>query len=435
MKSRDLLRLVWSNLKRMRARASMSAAGVLIGTAAIVILVSLAAGLQRSATESLSSIGPLNEITLLGGGALEAIAGAAAGGGQDTRLTPKVLDEIAGMPGVVAVTPRESLSGAGELQLNRLVSRATLTGVEPRAVRKLGWEAGSGGLRLGRWQVLVGARVGERFADPRRPAETVPAVDLQGQTLKLVLTRTADGQAVQRTVRLRVAGVLAERGGQDDYAVFLALPDLEELNVWASGARPNRDRDGYLQATVVLDNSEQVLPLQTRLLQRGFLAFSASGTLQQINIFFIIIQAIMGGVGGIALLVAGIGIANTLTMAILERTREIGLMKAVGATNRDVMGVFLAEAGAIGALGGLGGLVGGWGVSRVVNLIARAYIASQAAAAGAAQQATAIPDIAFIPAWLPIAVLLFATGMGVLSGIYPAQRAVSLNPVTALKYE
>ncbi len=434
MKTRDLLRLVWSNLKRMRARASMSAAGVLIGTAAIVILVSLAAGLQRSATQSLSSIGPLNEITVIGGGAFEALAGA-AGGGQDARLTPKVLAEIAGMPGVVAVTPRESLSGSGELQLNRLVSGATLTGIDPRVVRKLDWEAESGALRLGRWQVLVGARVGERLADPRRPAETVPAIDLQGQTLKLRLTRTVDGKTSQRTVRLRVAGVLAERGGQDDYGVFLALPDLEELNTWMTGQRSNRERDGYLQATIVMASGQEVLPLETTLLQRGFLAFSASGTLQQINIFFIIIQAIMGGVGGIALLVAGIGIANTLTMAILERTREIGLMKAVGATNRDVMGVFLAEAGAIGTLGGLGGLVAGWGISRLINLLAGVYIGAQAASAGAAQEGLAIPDIAYIPAWLPIAVLLFATGMGVLSGIYPAQRAVSLNPVTALKYE
>jgi len=197
--------------------------------------------------------------------------------------------------------------------------------------------------------VLAGARVGESFVDPRRRDQKAEATDLQGQTLKLVLSRlNPEGKVVNRTVRLRVAGVLAERGGQDDYSVFLALPDLQELNTWVTGQRPNPARDGYMQVTIVMESAERVLPFQQELLTRGFFAFSASGTLQQINILFLIIQAIMGGVGGIALLVAGIGIANTLTMAILERTREIGLMKAVGATNRDVMSVFLAEAGGIG---------------------------------------------------------------------------------------
>jgi putative ABC transport system permease protein len=436
MKARDLLRLVWSNLNRMRTRAVMSALGVLIGTAAIVILVSLAAGLQQSASQSLATIGPLNEITLLGGETLQAFGGAPQTG-EDARLTPKVLKEIAALPGVVAVTPREGLAGAGPLQLNRLATRASVVGVDGRALRRLGWAAETGSLLLGRWQVLVGARVGERFSDPRRPGQTVAPVDLQGQTLKLVLSRaTAEGGAVERTVRLRVAGVLAERGGQDDYSVFLALENVDELNAWVTGQRPSHDRDGFVQATVVVEDSRQVLALQQQLLTRGFLAFSASGTLQQLNLFFAVIQAIMAGVGGIALLVAGIGIANTLTMAILERTREIGLMKAVGATNRDVMGVFLAEAGAIGALGGVGGLAAGWAVTKIINLVAGVYIGAQAAAgAGAGASAPAIPDVTYIPLWLPIAVVVFATGMGVISGVYPAQRAVSLNPVAALKYE
>jgi putative ABC transport system permease protein len=434
MKPRDWLRLVVMNLRRTRGRASMSALGVLIGTAAIVILVSLAAGLQQSANASLSSIGPLNEITLLGGSTLQALSGVPSGG-ADTRLTPSTLADIAGMPGVVAVTPREPLAAGSTLQLNRLVSVASVTGIDARVVRQLGWEVASGVLRLGRQQALVGARVGDFLADPRRPGQTVDPVDLQGQTLKLSVTRVSEeGTTSQRVVRLRVAGVLAERGGQDDYTVFLALPDVDELNAWATGQRPQHDRAGYAQATVVLAVANQVLPLQNQLLTRGFLAFSASGTLAQLNIFFLVIQAIMGGVGGIALLVAGIGIANTLTMAILERTREIGLMKAVGATNRDVMGVFLGEAGAIATLGGLGGLVAGWGVCRLINLIAGVYISAQTISAGATA-APAVPDVAYTPWWLPAAVLLFAAGLGVLSGIYPAQRAVLLNPVVALKHE
>lgn len=434
MKPRDLLRLVWANLNRMRARVLMSGVGVLIGTAAIVILVSLAAGLQRSAAESFREAGALNEITLLGGSVLRAFGGA-GNVREDTRLTPKVLRELARTPGVVAITPRESLVGGAQFQFNRLYSYTTVTGIDPGVVRDLGWKTQSGRVRLGRWNAVIGARVAESFGDPRRPMRNQTPPDLQGQTLRLVVSRTgADGQSTERTIRVRVAGVLAERGGQDDYTVFLALEDLEEINAWLLGQRPNRARDGYTQAVIVMESPEQVLPFQTELLERGFFAFSASGTLQQLNIFFLILQAIMGGVGGVALIVAAIGIANTLTMAILERTREIGLMKAVGATNRDVMSVFLAEAGGIGLFGGLGGILVGWGVSALINAFARAYIEAQAAAAGATG-AAAPTDITYIPGWLPVLAVLFATAMGVLSGIYPAQRAVQLDPVRALKYE
>jgi len=434
MKSRDLLRLVWANLNRMRARVIMSGIGVLIGTAAIMILISLAAGLQRSATETFREVGALNEITLLGGSVLRAF-GAPVSGQEDTRLTPKVLKELARTPGVAAITPRESLVGAGLFHFNRLRSYTNVTGVEPRVIRDLGWQAQSGRVRLGRWNVVIGARVAESFGDPRRPNRDQVAPDLQGKTLRLMVSRVdANGATTERTIRVQVSGVLAERGGQDDYTVFLALNDLEDLNAWMLGQRPNRARDGYSQALVVMEDTDQVLAFQNELLTRGFLAFSATGTLQQLNIFFLILQAVMGGVGSIALIVAAIGIANTLTMAILERTREIGLMKAVGATNRDVMSVFLAEAGGIGLFGGLGGILLGSGVAGLINVIAKAYIEAQAASAGAAS-AGPPGDITYIPGWLPVLVLLFATVMGVLSGIYPAQRAVQLDPVRALKYE
>ncbi|HEY5668876.1 MAG TPA: FtsX-like permease family protein, partial [Anaerolineales bacterium] len=131
------------------------------------------------------------------------------------------------------------------------------------------------------------------------------------------------------------------------------------------------------------------------------------------------------------LLVAAIGIANTMAMAILERTREIGLMKAIGATNRDVLSVFLGEAAGIGFLGGLGGVLLGWSAGQILNVLALAYLAGQSAQTGGLPPSVAV----YTPPWLPVFTLIFATLIGLLSGLYPALRAATLIPVNALKYE
>jgi putative ABC transport system permease protein len=302
-------------------------------------------------------------------------------------------------------------------------------------VERLDFALASGMGRLGRWQALAGARLAEGFYDPqaRRPVEEPP--DLQGQGLELILNKTGeDGLPVERVVRLRVTGVLEESGGQDDYTLYLALNDVLELNGWFTGRRPNPGRDGYQQVLVKVASSEQVLAVEQEIRERGFYAYSPRSTLQSMNILFLVIQGVFGGIGAIALIVAAFGIANTMTMAIYERTREIGLMKAVGATNRDVMSVFLAEAGGIGLLGGIGGVLLGVGLGAVIDLIAGTYLAAQAVQSGATAADASI-SLIHTPPWLPIFAVAFAALVGVASGLYPAMRAAALSPVTALKYE
>jgi putative ABC transport system permease protein len=452
---RDLLHLVISNLLRMKARVAMTATGVVIGTAAVIVLVSLAAGLQRSATEDLGSIGELTEITVFPGSFLTSFGAPPSQTSKEAVLNDRTLAEFRDLPGVVAVTPRESLMGGGTLRLNRLLGGAQIVGIDPTQVEHLDFTLASGTDRLGRWQALVGARVAEGFYDPRtgrsvaepsrggvvvvspprigRPLEEAP--DLQGQALQLVLTRMGDdGHPVERIARLRVTGVMEEAGGQDDYTLYLALSDVLELNGWFAGRRPNPGRDGYNQVLVKVADPEQALSVEREITSRGFVAWSARSMMQQMNIFFLVIQGIFGGIGAIALIVAAFGIANTMTMAIYERTREIGLMKAVGATNRDVMSVFLVEAGGIGLLGGVGGVLLGVGLGKLIDLIAGTYLAAQAVQSGAMPSDVAI-SIIYTPLWLPIFALLFSAFVGVVSGIYPAVRAASLNPIAALKYE
>ncbi len=431
MNARDLLRLVVNNLGRMKGRVAMTAIGVVIGTAAVMVLISLAGGMRESALRDLSSIGSLTDINVYPRQAL-AIFGAPTTG-REGVLDDRTLAEFRKLPGVVAVIPKEPLNAPAMLRYGRLIGGTQIVGIDPAQIDYLDFSMASGAARLGSGQVIAGAQVAENFFDPQG-RRVFQAPDLSGQALQLVLTRvTEDGQQVERTVRLRVAGVLEKKGDSDDYTLFMSLQEVLELNGWSTGRRVNPARDGYSQALVKVARSDQVTAVEREILQKGFYAYSAHSVLQQINSFFLVIQGVLGGIGAIALLVAAFGIANTMLMSIYERTKEIGLMKAIGATNRDVMSVFLAESGSIGLLGGVGGVLLGILLNGVINIVARTYLMAQAARSGTVPDT--LPSLVHTPFWLPLFAILFATGVGVLSGLYPATRAASLNPIAALRYE
>ena len=207
---------------------------------------------------------------------------------------------------------------------------------------------------------------------------------------------------------------------------------MDELNTWATGQQVNHQRTGYPGATVLAADAKSQATLTDQIQKDGFLATSANQILEQVNRTYFALQAFVGGVGLITLLIAGTGIANTLITAIYERTAEIGLMKAVGATTRQVMVVFLAEAAGIGGGGGLVGLVVGLLLSQAINAVASQSVAQQLSGPGGASGPV---NIVATPLWLVVLAPIFAMAIGILAGLYPARRAAHLDPVTALRYE
>jgi putative ABC transport system permease protein len=447
MKIFDLVRLILGNLSRRKARVALTAIGVVIGSAAVVILVSLAIGLQRNANEQLYGIGDLTQIQVSptyemmeGGGGMVVQVGV-GGSGKDPGqpqparlLTNSALDELRAIPGVALVIPREYLMTGVLIKYQKLEAGVGVIGVESQDLATLGLEATEGGTELGRGTVVIGAMVPNNFYDPRqRPGqEPPPPPQLYGQQIQLVLSKyDVQGNEIRKNISVRVTGVLKETRGESDWTIYFPLDQIKTLNEWAQGRRINYNKEGYSQVIVKVQEVEQVLDISDQITQMGFQAFTPQSFVQGINNFYVILQFIFGGVGAIALLVAAIGIANTMAMSILERTREIGLMKAVGATNRDVLAIFLGEAAGIGFIGGLGGVLIGWLAGQGINVIALVYLANQAGQQGGAPPSVAV----YTPVWLPLFALIFSTIIGMISGLYPALRAATMIPVMALKYE
>ncbi len=454
MRLRDILYLAGLNLNRMKLRVVMTAAGVLIGTAAVVLLVSLGVGLQRSTQESLGTITDLTLMTVMPGENLALFGPTAPRPTRSARLTPKALEEIRKIPGVSAVAPIVTLEASTSFRIGRWVGWGTITGIDPRDLRALKPKLKEGRLFLSKTQVMLGGNIIQTLHDPRRPRVRVKDVELADQPIALTINisgmsppvpggpapvmegrRKPDVMVKSKKIRGQVAGVLEPTGNMFDMAILMPLKDVIRLNREMVGRRVDYNRAGYPQVLVKVENVRVAAKVEQELLRQGYMVLSPRAMLQGMNMFFMMLQGILGGIGAVALVVAAFGIANTMVMSIYERTREIGLMKAMGATNRDILTLFLTESGVIGFLGGVGGVILGWVAGWVGNALVRAYVLRNMAMNSGTVDTDQVLTFIHTPLWLVIFALFFAVLVGVFSGIYPAMRAANLDPVQALRYE
>jgi putative ABC transport system permease protein len=446
MKLKELISLIFLNLNQRKGRVMLTAIGVVIGSASIVVLVSLAQGLQQNANEQFGSIAEMSQITVYPD--WEAAMPVSSGGGmvsvaelvEPDPITPAALEEMAAIPGVKEVIPRAYIMAQAMMKFGKLESYGNVVGIGTDDLSNLGYPMLSGTSELTKGSVVMGEEVLKNFYNPSmRPGqEPPPPPDLQDETIILEIIKwtydeeTGQGMEVKKNLRLKVAGIIESSQSEADYMVYMPLDQVLDINGWVQGRRFDPNQEGYEMAIVVAEDREQVIDIAEQISNLGYMANTPQEFIQGVNSFFVVLQVIFGGVGGVALLVAAIGIANTMTMAILERTREIGLMKAVGATNRDVLSIFLGEAAGIGFIGGVGGILLGVLGGKLINVLGSVYMAGQSSASyGGMGSGISVVT----PAWLIFFAIAFSTLIGLLSGLYPALRAASLVPVRALKYE
>ncbi|HOJ00904.1 MAG TPA: ABC transporter permease [Anaerolineaceae bacterium] len=447
----ELAKFIFENIKRQKGRVILTSLGVMIGSASIVLLVALVGGLQQSATAQFTSNASLSEITvsagfsggfsMMGGGGSPGGGGGMGGGGSTVRtsseseellLTDDVVETISFLEHVASVSAEQSVSGNSTLIYQKYEGRVSLTGVDVDDLSELGLSVDEGETELNSGTIILGYSVSENMYRPNYSgSDATLTTNLLGKQVKVEITKMSSSGRSVKTMRFRVVGILAESGDQSDYAAYITMTDADTIVSWVNGQRVNHSTDGYSSLTVRVDDSDNVLAVADEITAMGYQTQTAQSFLENVNSLFSSLQLVFGGVGGITLLVAALGIANTMTMAILERTKEIGLLKALGATNKDILGLFIGEAAGIGLIGGMGGLVISMLLGSVINAVGGSYLTEQATASGT----TVTTSILYMPFYLPLFALAFSTIMGSLSGLFPAMKAQSLPPVIALKYE
>lgn len=420
----ELAMLAIHNLLRARARLAMTAGGVLVGTSAVILLIALTIGLQNAAEQGFGNNASLTEITMYPSWSPNPDSPA-------PKLDTATVALISRLKGVSAVIPMLNLEVGGQLESGKLSGYTQVIGIDSRLLSFLGLSLTDGALSLASGTVLAGAQVGANFFDPKSENYEPQSIDLLKDPVKLFLY---DTNSNERKITLKINGIFSSVNY--DYAVFMPIEDVIKWREWASGQPFDRTKFEYSQIIVRASTRETTDSVATALRELGYNVSSMGDFLKELNGFFSTMRLMLGGVGGVALLVAAFGVANTMTMAILERTREIGLMKAVGATDGNVLTVFLIEAGLVGLSGGVSGV----GVSLLLQSIINEAV-KNAPQSQQGSGAMFLPvdlnalngQLVVIPVELMLFALALSTSVGLIAGLYPALRASRMTTVLALK--
>lgn len=417
MQFNDMFITALENLGRRKVRTALTSTGVIVGILTIVTMVSLGVGVQREVRAQFAALG-LENVFVRPGEARGDDAFFTQFGlpSRENPLTPELLEALRAMPNVLEVTPQVSLMGVN-------LTLEFPAGQQSR-VRVIGVESFANPFRADPSPLAGDIRPLERpgsviLAAGSLPDGVAPA-ELVGQEVTVVL-RSPRGESA--SFSLRVAGVsdLPER------EVQAAVEDMVAMKAWWFNTPNYLQSQGYDLVVVRTSDVGAAAQLVRNLRSEGFQVQSLELILEQANRVFAVINVMLASVGGLALFVASLGIVNTMIMAIYERTREIGTLKAIGASRGDIRSLFMIEAGLIGLLGGAVGIVGGWLVGLLLNQVIGWYIAREGLPIAATFFVT--------PWWLALTALIFAALVGIVAGLYPAVRAARLDPLVALRYE
>ena len=449
MKTWDLLELASRNIRESRLRNALTAMGIAVGVASLVSMLSLGIGLQMLASSGIQRSGLFDTLTVTsaagGGRGFNGGGPAAAAPASEARvLDDAARHELEKLPEAREVYP--NLFFGAEWKLDEGSARNAVASGTPESARNSDAFAAIQGKFFSSGQAaeaMLSKGFAAQMANPgsatvKGPGAAELAKQLVGKKLAFSYPERTAAPGGGFNVNLRkqtveIVGIVDRdigagrgQGPNGGGAVFLPLGYAESLHVMQGLDLRDGGARAYASLVVRLKSPAQAASAETAIKKMGFNTFSAIDAMSSLRQVFAVIDLFLGAFGSLALAVASIGIVNTLVMAILERRREIGIMKAVGASDTDVRKIFLAEAAVLGVTGGALGVAMGWSIGRIINFAANIFIERQ----GLPSQ-----QIWFVPWWLVFGALAFSLVASLLSGAYPAARAARLDPIEALRYE
>jgi len=477
----DLIELAGRNLREAGLRNSLTTLGIGVGVASLVAMLSLGIGLQKLATRQLGRSGLFDTVVVTSRDNARGprFAQAAPATGQPKPLDDAARHSFEQMANVLEVYPNFSAVADVRLESNKNGNHYTVVGTLPQSARSSeAFDDVQGKFFSARdaQEVIILSDFGRELLDlPREPRgsdvkltqeqadqllgrdvvlryhkrEAGESAPLSGKDARKKgepdpddidngdNTQTEDMKSfnlVPKQLKLKIVGIVSSEPNralrQGRTPVFLPLAVAESLDMVQAGElwstlRPSESKT-YVALIVRVDKSKAVAQVEEDIKKQGFNTFSILDASKGITRFFTFLDLFLGIFGSLALAVASLGIVNTLVMAIMERRREIGIMKALGASDGDVKRIFFFEAGAMGLLGGALGAGLGWTIGRVINIVTNIYL----------QRQDLRPENFWYVSWpLVTWALIFSTGVSLAAALYPAARAAKLDPVHALRHD
>ena len=445
MSSLDLIRMGIKNLWRRKLRTFLTVLGVIIGTTSIIVMLSLGFGMKEANQNQIEQMGSLTTITVNKAfpGSVDMAGNMGGPSNKEIALDDKAVELFKKIPNVIAVSP--IVETYGILVDGKYQSYASVRGIDPDVMEDFDFKISEGRLlnNMDELMAVYGGEMKLSFYNPKDSGRGVykePKIDLMNDRIFFTFDQTygekpieGEKKPIYKEYKIKTAGILAEGDYDKASSIYLPIKVLQKMIIEKDkleniNPEPGKKKDkGYETVLVKVNDIKNVQDTQNIIKDLGHEAYSLNDWLEEMEKTSQIFQAVLGGIGAVSLLVAAIGITNTMVMSIYERTKEIGVMKVIGASIKDIKRLFLFESALIGLLGGILGV----GFSLLLSFIANKFSGEFGNLIGTGTDA----KISIIPIWLSFAAMGFSALIGVISGYYPAKRAMSLSALEAIRTE
>jgi putative ABC transport system permease protein len=400
----DNIKLATRNFKTRRLRTFLTVLGISVGIGTTLFLVSLGYGLQKVLLEKIAKSDALLTLDV------------ASTNASLIKIDKKTLDDFSQIQSVSEVSPQQIMMS--QFKMDDVTSNIQLSSVSSTFFRLGGIETIAGEKyendKDAKVILSTGALTSLGFDD---------ATQALGKEVDITLTIPKENQGENKELLTDKSMVPLNK----KFVICGIVDDPSESSGfipvgWTKDVAP----DFFDEVKIKVADRQNLDFVRNTIVEKGFSVMALTDTVDEANKIFSIIQVILAMFGVVALVVSAIGMFNTMTIALLERTNEIGILRAIGATRREILFLFLTESIAIGFLGGAGGILigffgtylAGFGFNFLAKMLGGQYV-----------------DIFYTPIWFVIFIVIFSTLIGLITGIYPARRASKLNPLVALRYK